>query len=169
MARVITLARNFMQGHPKAGRPTYFVERALASMGYPVSDEIKPFADLLIYHGILHKGGEKRHTIRFGRRWKDGDMASLRVWSGKPYNSKQIAIAPDVRLRVVNIIVDYKIGFIYKEFNGSGFKTLDPNILAINDGLTFEDFSEWFEFKKHKGKNIAKEAQILIWGDVKEY
>ena len=170
MARVITLSRQFLKGHPKAGQPTYFVEKVWDSIGRDLDTAI---AYVKAVHD-LHVGDHcpKHHTIRFGRRWKDGDMASLRVWSGKPYRSPQIAIAPDVRLRVVDIWVDYDNGAI---FYNDGIHVyictlnhVNPNLklLAANDGLSSQDFLDWFGVGKKAG---IQEAQILIWGDVNEY
>src|SRR5581483_8638457 len=46
----------------------------------------------------------KLHTVRKGKRWKAGDFFSPRVWSDRPYASKQVVIAPDIKLeRVADI------------------------------------------------------------------
>lgn len=37
---------------------------------------------------------QKHHTIRAGNRFKTGDYFSPRVWSGSPYNSKQLNMRP---------------------------------------------------------------------------
>lgn len=166
MARVITLSRQFLKGHPKAGHPTYFVEKVFASLG--ISDT--SYGGIPVNDSVWRTCLPKHHTIRFGRRWKDGDMASLRVWSGKPYGSKQVKIAPDVKLRVVDIWVDYDNDRMYVHkgdtlcylVNGCDKLT----ILAANDGLSSQYFLDWFEVGKKTGLH---EAQILIWGNVKGY
>jgi hypothetical protein len=166
MARVITLSRQFLKGHPREGRPTYFVERAFSSLG--ISDN--SYGGVPVNDAVWRTCNPKHHTIRFGRRWKDGDMASLRVWSGKPYASPQIAIAPDVRLRVVDIWVDYDNDRIYIHKGDTlGYLVNGCDklaILAANDGLSPQDFLDWFQVGK---KNGVHTAQILIWGDVKDY
>ena len=176
MARVITLARQYLQGHPKAGKPTFFVSSVWNSMYYddaPHEVRCNPaFAEDWIKWLDDDCEYKKHHTIRFGRRWKTGDKASLRVWSGIPYRSPQIAITPDVILKVSNIEVDYDKGSIYSlDWLGIEICTLDINdpdlqFLSANDGLSPQDFLDWFQVGKKKG---VHEAQILIWGDVKEY
>ena len=168
MARVITLARHFLQGHPKAGQSTYFVEKAFASLGITDTN----YGGTLVNDSVWRVCNPKHHTIRFGRRWKTGDKASLRVWSGKPYRSPQIPIASDVTLRVVNIEVDYdkRAIFIVGNFLPEicTFDIQDPDLinLSSNDGLSPQDFLDWFQVGKRKG---VHEAQILIWGNVTEY
>ena len=174
MARVITLARQFLQGHPKAGQPTFFVYKALKSLWLPAPESLQGDRPLIVEESFWMEGQfePKHHTIRFGRRWKTGDKASLRVWSGKPYRSPQMPIAPDVTLRVVDIEVDYENRSIYSlDWLGMEICTLDINdpdlqILAANDGLSPQDFLDWFQVGKKKG---VHEAQILIWGNVTEY
>lgn len=173
MARVITLARQYLQGHPKAGKPTFFVSSVWNSMYYddaPHEVRCNPaFAEDWIKWLDDDCEYKKHHTIRFGRRWKTGDKASLRVWSGKPYASKQIAIAPDVTLKVINILVDYDRRTIFNELYNIALLAAHSKklqVIAANDGLSPQDFLDWFQVGKKKG---AHEAQILIWGDVKEY
>jgi len=165
MAKVITLSRQFPSYHPKAGQPTHFVERALNSLtDFSSPRELQDSLSL----EELARGPCKHHTVRLGRRWKDGDMASLRVWSGRPYNSPQIKICEDVKLRVVDIVLDFKSGLIYRK-KGSVMHVIPAPSLAANDGLYFQDFLDWFKYKENRKKGVAIEAQILIWGDVKEY
>ena len=66
--KVITLSKQFLKGHPRAGQPTGFREKFLK--------------------------GEKVHTIRKNERgyFKDGDDLSVRAWSGAAYRSKQVEI-----------------------------------------------------------------------------
>lgn len=99
MSRVITLSRTFPKGHSRAGDSTNFVEKSLVSIGISACDltaELQQIVDMRTFLDC----NPKHHTIRAGKRWKTGDKASLRVWSGLPYRSKQIAIAPDVELVV---------------------------------------------------------------------
>ena len=72
---VITISKNFMKGHPKAGRPTMFKEK------------------------FLNK--EKIHTIRgnyplWEKRIKEVQegkaILSIREWIGVPYKEKQVVI-----------------------------------------------------------------------------
>lgn len=52
-------------------------------------------------HDKFINGFSKEHTIRKGKRWKVGDKFSPRIWSGKPYKSKQIILAPDTEIKQV--------------------------------------------------------------------
>lgn len=103
MSRVITFSRQFPGYHPKNGMPTHFVEKALNSflMGgyniYPKKDIPVDFLKSLSKE-IFHP---KHHTIRAGHRFKAGDMFSPRVWSGRPYHTKQIIFADDVEVKKV--------------------------------------------------------------------
>ena len=146
MAKVITLSRNFLKGHPKAGQPTHFVEKVLKALGFIHSE-----TDVRVWESV----SPKIHTIRSGKRWKTGDMCSLKAWSDKPYNSPQIAIAPDFALpRVADIEIDWS-GEI--EIDGKFCSHVFE--LAENDGLTERDWSNWV------GNNFS--GQILFFTDTK--
>jgi hypothetical protein len=99
--RVITFSRTFPGYHPQAGKQTFFVEKVLKSIYWNKNDykEIDQPDGLDFDLGIYIESDPKHHTIRAGHRWKEGDWFSPRVWSGKPYNSKQIQFAPDIQLK----------------------------------------------------------------------
>lgn len=158
MSKVLTFSRVFPTTHPKAGQPTYFVEKIYNNrfsknnlMGYPKGLEID---DTIM--------GVKKHTIRNGNRWKVGDKFSPRVWSGKPYCSKQIIIAGDITIQAL-----YDITFVpADELLIVGDYNYYPNgyegmikLLATNDGLSVEDFKAWF--------NKPFIGQIICWDDPK--
>ena len=107
------------------------------------------------------KFSPKHHTIRAGHRFKAGEYFSPRVWSGKPYNSKQITIAPDIQILKV---WDFKIldGWVYVGDMGVG-KQLFTTI-ANNDGLNMEDLKSWFKYPKSTGP-----MQIICWNKDIEY
>jgi hypothetical protein len=183
MAKVITLSRHFPSYHPKAGQPTHFVQWVCNSLRVPFPYELygeggidwtiknrngNPPRHIESFEDLFAPPPMKHHAVRLGRRWKDGDMASLRVWSGRPYNSPQIKICEDVKLRVVDIVLDFKSGLIYRN-DGSVIHVLSAPSIAANDGLSLQDFLDWFKYRENRKKGIAVEAQILIWGDVKEY
>ena len=178
MAKVITLARTFMKGHPRAGDPTYFVEKVLNSLGidyhseayllmlWELNPKIKEeaIASFFMGLGLLNDtSDEKPHTIRNGHRWKDGDMASLRVWSGKPYNSPQIIIAPDVEIKKVydfnidgfKFILNRKL--LYHQHVSTWHSHMEK--LCSNDGLNFCDFLDWFKVPS------KFDGQIICWKD----
>lgn len=163
MAKVITISRVFMQGHPKAGQPTLFVEKIWNSLliaDIEVEDYIYEvgkklgyqYADDCLY--AVDQMEPKHHTIRGSKLRKTGDKVSLRIWSGKPYRSPQIIIAPDVTLTVKDIEISGVGGWI--TINGK--EGIMPEILAKNDGLSEIDLAYWFGMKPFSG-------QLLIWND----
>lgn len=164
MARVITLNRYFLKGHPKAGQPTYFPEKVWKALWQAQAPMFhSDFSEYGLTYDYFNKHmcelDAKIHTIRAGKRWKTGDMCSLRVWSGKPYNSKQIAIAPDFALPRVADIETNQFGFTWIDGKDYGnIQTTEQ--LSINDGLNPYDLSHWLHCKPFSG-------QILFFTDTK--
>lgn len=179
MAKVLPIATKFMAGHPRAGEPTYFVEQILNALNINYSGSA--YIELLFalnpdtprhiltdfQLSLAETGDKKLHTIRAGNRWKPGDMFSPRVWgtdvnpkSGRkgPYHSKQIIIAPDQKVEKtwgieiaqspIEIIVPKSFYKVYDVM-------LPLGEVAKNDGLSIQDFSEWFK-KSFTG-------QIICW------
>jgi hypothetical protein len=139
MAKVITFTTTFPKGHISQGQPTDFPKMILE--------------------------GKKIHTIRATKRWKVGDMASLRIWTGKPYHSKQEIITEKQIVKVYDFKFT-KSGFVW--INGICYgsiyfvdDTWQITELAKNDGLTIGQFNSWFL----KGQNF--EGQIICWEDPK--
>lgn len=158
MARVITFSRNFPKYHPKAGQPTKFVEKFYNSL-YSRNNLMDYPEGLEIDETVL---GMKKHTIRIGNRWKEGDLFSPRVWSEKPYNSKMIRLASDTKIVK---IYDFEMRYLPDE--KESLILLDGNIIspdmirdiAINDGLTFTDLLDWFCYPS------SFKGQIICWND----
>lgn len=126
---VITLSKNFMKEHPKAGQPTNFKEKFLS--------------------------GEKIHTIRgnyplWEKRIKEVQegkaILSIREWIGIPYKEKQVLIKDLTCNDGVGI---QKLAFDNGRFESQSvdgdycYTVLDKP--AMNDGLSFEDFRDWFK------------------------
>ncbi|MBC7486071.1 MAG: hypothetical protein H7282_04910 [Cytophagaceae bacterium] len=189
MSKVITFSRHFPKGHPRQGEPTYFVEKYWNSFNvqalgeefvYPFEEELYklnkdrlglwPLQDVTfdppIISSMRESFGAKLHTIRAGNRFKEGEMFSPRVWSGKPYNSKQIVIGPDTK-----VVKTYEISIVctgdkgFAVLDGQEFplnnESMNAALLASNDGLTVGDLVAWFS-KPMKG-------QIICWSDEVEY
>ena len=122
---VITLSMYFPVKHSKAGEPTHFREKLYAK--------------------------EKLHTIRANyplwekriKEVREGKaFLSVRMWSGKPYRSKQVEIA--------QLTADGGIGIQRMEFtndlaecviNGNHHSYVS---VAENDGLRPADWLDWF-------------------------
>lgn len=162
MSRVITFSRNFPATHPRKGEPTYFVEKLHRSLDLGVSEKTLVSKELSYYFNFAVFGScePKHHTIRGGNRWKVGDKFSPRVWSGRPYMTKQIIIAPDIEIKKIwNISCDLD-GVFYLDRKQFDVTSSD---ITVNDGLTTDDFLSWFPVGK------ILEGQILCWNEKVNY
>lgn len=173
MAKVITFSKRFPAYHPQAGDPTYFVEKfwnsqTVFALGetfyYPMEEDLKelnsglPLVTLWDFKQTLDrlriKYGPKFHTIRAGNRWKSGEFFSPRVWSGTPYKSPMITIAPDIKIEHVWDFEIKQAGFFV---DGIELAHADVKLLAKNDGLTTLELYNWFKYPTNfKG-------QIICW------
>jgi len=168
---VLTVSRYFPKTHKRAEDPTYFVEKILSeqiSCGLISRSEVKkhePFSVL-----IFNTDEPKIHTCRANYDlWKKridnvsiGEaILSVRYWSGKPYNSKQVEICQlnkDSGVGVQRLTFQHDrdgiYGLKYPIISRTHFG--DIKILAANDGLSLEDFKEWF-----KGYDLTKPMAII--------
>jgi hypothetical protein len=189
MSKVMTFSRVFPAYHPKKGQPTYFPEKLWKSLW-----EMDLFYDVPRYGDIytenfginyssdddnIHNHAPKYHTIRSGNRWKAGDWFSPRVWSGKPYYSPQITIAPDIQVKKTFDISIAKDGdylgimidscLFYEE--NAQFVTQHEALetLAKNDGLAVKELKDWFLLSPAFKKNQSFEGQIICWNDQISY
>jgi len=166
MSRVITFSRTFPSYHPRKNELTYFVERIWDATMVPSQDDFPGLNDERINYAFLEpaRSFPKHHTIRRGHRFKPGDKFSPRVWSGMPYRSKQIAIAPDIEVvKTWDFAIDAHGNYLIDGKKGS-FNTL-LNI-AENDGFeALDDFELWFNVKLHQ----TFDGQIICWSDLIDY
>jgi len=144
MAKVITFSKTFPAYHPKAGQETNFMQKFWTSISVPLPVSV----DAEKLEGEVRKlmFGDfkpKHHTIRAGSRWKVGDKFSPRIWSDKPYKSKQLILADDVEIKQ---IWDIEIKTAYKR-------------LAYNDGLSLAELLQWFKYPK------PFKGQIICWNE----
>lgn len=141
----LTLSQVFPVTHPRAGEETHF-------------------KDWLI--GALYYGAEngKIHTIRanyelWSKRFEQINAGkaclSVRYWEGKPYRSKQHEI---VRLTKDDGIGIQKLIFYENSMflPSVDYKPVAVNWLADNDGLSLEDWKEWF-----RGYDITKTLAVI--------
>jgi len=174
--RVLTFSHHFPAGHPKVGQPTGFVEKVL--LGLLHSEEITTGRCIELARQVFDKDHPlcsynairayvcnplKFHTIRAGSRWKPGDMASLRVWSGLLRRSKQIEFAQVEIKRVWEIEVS-EFWFV----NGHILEYDQVVELAKNDGLEYSDFVEWFKIHP-KQKDYVFKGQVISWSSEINY
>jgi hypothetical protein len=114
--KVLISSRHFPKSHLRAGEKTEFVRKILA--------------------------GEKIHTIRANAKgyFKDGEMVSLRYWSGRPRCSKQVEFA-------FGKIWIEPIRLVFASDGISAFageERIDVALLTHGDGLSIPDFRAWF-------------------------
>lgn len=180
MSKVITFARSFPAYHPKAGQQTDFVRKLWKGFVESELISISKASELSRETGLgdlnfvdvarkymYNSDHPKFHTIRAGSRWKAGEYFSPRVWSGKPYNSPQIIIAPDIKIeKVWDVLIDGHKRRMNVSISGkkdNGYRTLIPlSDVAKNDGLTNEDFEDWFNKTPFIG-------QVICWNKNIEY
>lgn len=165
MAKVITFSRVFPKGHPKQGQDTLFVEKVLKSINPNKIQSKLIIQDALnVFNSQAYFDCEKKnHTIRAGNRFKKGDFFSPRVWSEKPYRSKQIVLFEDTEIKKVWNIEIYPTGEIMidnKFF--CVFGSENWHLLCQNDGLSSSDMLNWFSKLPFKG-------QIICWNDEVSY
>lgn len=181
--KVLTCARHFPKGHPKEGKPTYFVEKIWNGFRDPscaLPDNFIPWTDnysLLLsgeqYLNAMTVREIKHHTIRAGSRFKPGDMVSLRVWADKPYRSKQIEFAQVEVKKVWGFNIHVVGDDLMWQVPGSGSGSFDTKseslkIIATNDGLEIRDFIDWFIIHP-KAKGQAFTGQIITWSNEINY
>ena len=144
---VLTLSQKFPATHSKAGQPTLFKHKLLAA---------------------INQDGEwnnpKLHTIRanyplwrerFNQIARGEACLSVRQWTGKPYCSKQVEIArltaedgigvEMLRYDPVDDIKGIKLGdWAVYDRDDYWCTHVHNTTLAHNDGLSTEDWEEWF-------------------------
>ena len=167
MAKVITFSQKSLSYHPKAGQPTYFVEAFYKSLF--VMKCLPKELEESFNHEVFFNGMTKHHTVRSGNRFKKGDFFSPRVWgtdvnpkSGKSgaYHSKQIILSHDTEIKNVWDIEINEATEI--SINGKFISYGWEVELANNDGLSWQEFNDWFVKLPFKG-------QIICWNDAVYY
>lgn len=155
---VIMLSKVFLATHSRKGEPTYF--------GLKVQAAQHPF----IFDNVL----PKVHTIRENYTlWRDRIAQvqagkaelSLRQWSGAPYRSKTVVI---MRLGCHNGVGIQKLNFGWH--NGVQIPVIEGRYmygangskaeLAMHDGLSLEDWQEWF--KGHEKDTVHDNPLAII-------
>lgn len=130
---ILTLCKVFPVTHSRAGEKTGFEQKL--------------------------KNGIKKHTIRYNAKdvWdkryndisKSKKYLSVREWTGRPYNSEQREFARYDKIGLQKIIMTYSSTDEVPQCWVDG-KHVSAYDLAKNDGLSVEDFTEWF-FGCNKG------------------
>lgn len=168
----LTLSKVFPKTHARAGEPTNFKVKFSIGQGCPDCDEPQDLSGVNISacNSCVNACSlQKLHTIRsnyllWAKRIKEIQegyaVLSIRQWTGKPYRSKQVEIArltadDGIGIQILSFDKDRDGVPSLKYFNISG-KYIDWGILANNDGLTLDDWREWF-----KGYDLSKPMAII--------
>ena len=129
---VLTVSKQFPKTHAKAGKDTGFVQNITKLFSFE---------------------NTKIHTIRANyelwekraKQINEGKaILSIRYWSGKPYNSKQVEICTLEKIGIEKL--ENPTNFVFAPIEG---KQINWRDVAKNDGLTFEDFCEWFKVRQN--------------------
>lgn len=179
--KVLTVSRYFPAYHHRKGEPTFFMEKiwkqiktgnsndGTYSIWTKVPRQMKDGHWQIphLWRDQMNDDDftQKFHTIRVGNRWKVGDWFSPRIWSGKPYASKQIEFAPPIQIKK---IWEFEITDSGYFINDKKLSLSELIIVVRNDGLSVEDFESWFLYHPKKKGEIT-ECQILCWNEKIEY
>lgn len=148
---VLTVSEKFPKTHPKSGEPTNF----------PMS--IKHYDKIHTIRGNYDLWAKRFEKINAGEA-----VLSVRVWEGKPYNSKQREIFRYDYRRKIGIeklnMDTFDVGRddnndVYLNFE-VGKTMVSADLLAKNDGLSYEDFENWF-----KGYDFSRPMAVIHFTD----
>lgn len=158
---VLMLSKHFPAGHSRAGEPTGFAEALKANLRRMECDEECRCVDFgecvqcLKYHTLRMNADvwEKRASeINAGRA-----VLSVREWSGRPYEKggHQREVVRLTRLGIQRVTLLYAWSASSKVYlpafaeveSGQNKKIVEIFKLASNDGLSVEDFNNWFASK----------------------
>ena len=151
---ILILSRTFPAKHQRKGEQTNFDYQLLnavlrehnMSIGFP-------------------KYGMKLHTIRsnyalWSKRFKQIEAGkaclSIRYWIGKPYHSKQMEICKLTKEDGIGLQkLEFYNGCLQQPILSSGI-TIKAELIAKNDGLSFESWQEWF-----RKSDISKPLAVI--------
>ena len=124
---ILTLCKSFPVTHSKAGEATGFEKKL--------------------------KEGAKIHTIRYNAKnvWDERyegitsgkKYLSVREWTGRPYNSEQRELSRFDKIGLQHVTMTYGADDAYPQI-WIDDKLVPIQEVAKNDGLSVEDFVEWF-------------------------
>lgn len=151
---VLTVSRTFPKTHKRSGEETGFCHK-IACAVFCAGD-----CDDCDFHK------PKLHTIRGNYElWakraeiinKGEGVLSIRYWSDKPYRSKQVELyeISEIGVQKLNFHINLNNNVEVHRDNQT-FTYPSINEIAINDGLSSQDFKEWF-----KGYDLSKPMAII--------
>lgn len=159
----LTLSQTFPAKHPRHGQLTQFVDK-FQNARYDATNVNSH------YDVGMPNVGIKLHTIRanypfWAKRFEKinaGEaVLSVRQWSGKPYRSKMIEIARLTKEDGIGIqrleVTSNCFGINnWQHFDIDGRGYMSINAIPNNDGLSREDWINWF-----KSYDISKPLAII--------
>lgn len=157
---VLTISRYFPTTHKRKGDKTFFVEKIEKSLRLKYDNVLM---DLLKIHTI--RSNYNFWARRIKQIQKGEAILSIRYWSGKPYDSKQVEICQldknsGIGVQKLEWWNTSSCFVAYTELPDEDCGTqefyteLNTSELAKNDGLSLEDFKEWFK-KYDLSKHLA--------------
>jgi hypothetical protein len=177
------VSRVFPTYHPRAGEQTLFVQkiwnakcelhynyRMLCDLNINSSPTLlSNFWNEIKSYSPPPVSDAKFHTIRKkgANPVKVGDTLTLFSWSGRPYHTPQIVIAPQIEVKQVWDFDLFKYGSQGTTLCINGVeKPKDLLIdIAMNDGLSLADLVLWFKYPKKP----VMQHQIICWSDDIQY
>lgn len=140
---IITFSKKFPPGHPKVGEPTGFSDKLEAGTKiHTIRSDAKGWWD------------KCAEAINSGRKY-----LSLREWVGRPYNSEQRILGERDKIGLQTITMTYSSEDELPKAWVDG-KEVSVKLLAQNDGLSVQDFVEWF-FSTPLYKSNVFEGKII--------
>ena len=128
---VLTVSVRFPKTHKKAGQST----------GFPLA--IKHYDKIHTIRGNYDLWAKRFEKINAGKA-----ILSVRMWEDMPYKSKQLEIFRYDHTRKIGLQkLDDPTNFVFAPIEG---KKINWEDIAKNDGLSFEDFCEWFKVRNDR-------------------
>lgn len=166
-----SVSRYFPKSHPRAGEPTYFVEKILRGLWLNERITTQQIIDLNIKDfdwDVFCNCNPKLHTCREALElWikiidqinAGTHVVELFYWSEKPYRSPQVVFVTldkDSGCGVQELSF-YKNKIDFPSVPGGGYAArVTLEWLSKHDGLSLEDFKDWF-----KGYDLSQPMAII--------
>ena len=127
---VLTVSKQFPKTHKRSGESTGFVE----NLQKLFSNESKKIHTIRGNYDLWKKRADK---INEGTA-----VLSIRYWSGKPYNSKQVEICILEKIGLQKILFD---DYLYSCLIDNKRCSVSSDSIPEKDGLNDSDFEDWFK------------------------
>lgn len=139
---VLTLSHSFPANHAMHGKPTGFFDKFMAGQ----ADSRKGWLVSPKLHTI--RANYTLWAKRIAEVQRGEAVLSVRQWSGRPYMSKQETIAlltaqDGIGIQMLKFLPDADGCILWSRFVIDN-RYADIKNVANNDGLSLEDWREWF-------------------------